>query len=314
MISQFPTYRRCPSEGLLALMANGGILSSLGDLPLRAVGGHLHDVHFRSNDEVHVYRGLTVVLKIRRHRRGGLSIVQQANSTGDLPRGLERANDPQRFQRALEECLTAARVGGRHTEHEGQVQLQWSRVTQPWTPFDREGRLGYRSTSHRTSFKSFAEVEKALSEIAELVDAASGTGRWARPEIRGAEVDQLAVDQAGRLVLIELKDASKQDSQVYYSPFQLLQYLWEWHTALPGIREDVQCVIDARVSVGLLPPEIPPLSGGVRGCVAFGADQRSPEVRHLYEEVLDVVNRHLPEDVGAIETWTHDGTAPKRVS
>ena len=38
-----------------------------------------------------------------------------------------------------------------------------------------------------------------------------------------------------RLVVIELKDASKRSTEVYYSPFQLLQYIWEWGSELEDV-------------------------------------------------------------------------------
>ena len=59
------------------------------------------------------------------------------------------------------------------------------------------------------------------------------------------KLDQLAVDPAGNLVLLELKDASGSSSEVYYAPFQLLQNAWEWHQALNGVRRSLQDLLDA---------------------------------------------------------------------
>lgn len=111
------------------------------------------------------------------------------------------------------------------------------------------------------------------------------------------------MDADGRLVLLELKDASAGNAPVYYSPFQLLQYVWDWHDALECVRGRLQDLIDARVALGLTPGSVPRLTGGVRAAVCFGKDLGTKEVRRRYELVLDVANRHLPPCVPRIETW-----------
>ena len=286
----------------------------LRGLPHSEVADHCHDVHFRPGDEIRVYRGLTVVLKIRRKRSGGLKTVAHANYPGLLARELERATDAEQFGLGLGSYLADVEVGGRHTEHEGNIQLQWSRVTEPWIPFDREGRLGFKSASHRREFNGFPMVQRAYAELDNLCNyPAKGGERWARPEIKGSEVDQLAIDTEGRLVLIELKDASKPNREVYYSPFQLLQYVWEWHTALDVVRDDLQCVLDARASAGLVPPGSHLVAAGVRACVGFGRDQRTAKGRSRYEQVLAIANSCLPEGVGPIETWEYGEMGPTLV-
>ena len=111
-------------------------------------------------------------------------------------------------------------------------------------------------------------------------------------------------------MLIELKDAKKRNAEVYYAPFQLLQYIWEWYSALEAVRSDPQALIDARVAVGLTPPDVPILTGGMRASVGFGADNRSLEVKRRYGKVLEVVNRHLSNGMGPIETWEITDAGP----
>ena len=195
--------------------------------------------------------------------------------------------------------------------YEGHVQLRWSRVLQPWVPFDREARLNYRSKRHREESKVFPEVKDASNELTRLYNRQTeAEERWSKPKVTGAKLDQLAVDEKGRLVLLELKDASKHNAEVYYSPFQLLQYVWEWHSALEAVRNDLQAIIDSRIAVGLTPPDTPSLTGGIRAAVGFGLDKRSLEVKRRYGKVLEVVNQHLPNRVGPIETWAFTCTGP----
>ncbi len=294
----------------MALLSPGGFLAPLLGLNKRTVVGLKLDVHLRPKDEVHVYCGLTRVLDAQRLRSGQIKASAHKDYR-DKPSAKAifrtwNTSESDKFERALGNYLRDVVVGGQHTDHEGTVQWRWSRVNEPWTPFDREARLRYRSREERRRLTDFDHVKAARTEL---------MGRWARLPTRGLKVDQLAVDGDGRLVLIELKDASATSDKVYYAPLQLLQYVWQWHCALEHVRDDVQELIDARVKLGLTPTSIPPLTGGIRPIVGFGADCRSDEVKRRYEEVLRVVNAHLPPGVSPIETWAfEDGAAqPQRV-
>ena len=222
-----------------------------------------------------------------------------------------RADEPG-FKDALGRYLTTVTVRPRWTRGEGAIQEQWSQINMPWTPFDREGVLGGPHPVGR----DFPQVQVALDQLMEL----SRRDGWGTPEATGRELDQLAIDQQGRLVLLELKDTSKRsngsknDAKVYYSPFQLLQYVWEWHAALEAVRNDLQAIVEARVKVGLTSRDVPKLTGGIRAIIGFGPDSRSPEVKRRYRMVMNVANKHLPDDVGPIETWEYTDTGPSLVT
>ena len=128
------------------------------------------------------------------------------------------------------------------------------------------------------------------------------------------ELDQLAVDPSGNLVLVEIKDASASAKTVYYAPFQLLQNVWEWHRALNAVRSSVQELLDMRMDLGFSPPDVPPITGTLRAVIAFGEDTRSTEVKRRYCEVLGIANRFLPADVPPIETWCFKRGVPVRVA
>ena len=106
-------------------------------------------------------------------------------------------------------------------------------------------------------------------------------------------------------MLLELKDASKRNAEIYYSPFQLLQYTWEWQNELEHVLAALQKVIEARKRLGLASKDTHDLKGGIRPAVGFGSDARSSEVRRRYEMVLEVANNHLPEGIARIETWEY---------
>ena len=171
----------------------------------------------------------------------------------------------------------------------------------PWLQLDREAVLGYQSKKMQADARNVTQVKAARSQI-EMLQRAH---KWARLPKRehGAELDQLAIDPEGRLVLIEMKYARASSSSVFYAPLQLLQYVYEWHQALDAVREGLDALREARISAGLSPMSIPKLSGSLRPVLAFGAIDYSPKVEHRLDQVLKIVNEHLPEGVSSIELW-----------
>lgn len=297
-------YQRAPSPDLSALLAPGGFLAPLIDLRDRKVAGLYLDVHLRANDEVHVYCGLTRLLNVRRNKGGTVRVsAHRTFSRQACAKELLRTWNVSEFEgfgKALDTYLRGVKVDSRHTAGEGEVQSMWARVAEPWIPFDREAVLGGQGKEHKI-------VEAARTALEDIVTSqGKSSGRrdnWSSPPAKGSEVDQLAVDPEGRLVLLELKDAKAGNAPVYYAPFQLLRYVWDWHEALACVRGRLQDLIDARVALGLSPGTIPRLTGGIRAAVCLGIDSRTDEVKRRYNMVLEEVNRHLPPCVPWIETW-----------
>lgn len=301
-----PPYDRAPSPELQQLLRRGGFLEPLLSLVNENTGGVGLDVHLRRNDEIHVYCGMTRLITAQALWGGNVKLTAHRTYTSQpCAKGLFRtwrAGEPG-FGQELTAYVRGVKVGSRWTKAEGAIQMQWSRVREPWVPVDREVVL-----ERQAEATAFPEVRSALADLRAI---AMGN-KWEAPKARSVELDQLAVDARGRLVLIELKDASKRTGDVYYAPFQLLQYVWVWHDALDAVRDGVQALIDARVAVGLT-PRVRRLGGGIRPVVGFGSDVRSPEVKRRYDVVLRVVNKHLPYDVPKVEIWEHTGARLRQV-
>ncbi len=310
------SYNRVPSQELLALVKPGKFLAPLVELNEREVSGTKLDVHFRLDDEIHVYCGLTRLLTARRLKRpdGNVSVkaydtyTRQPCSEGLFRRWLEGEHG---LSDKIDTYLESVKINSRFTRGEGAVQSQWSQIADPWVPFDREAELEYESIEHRAEATRFPQVKAAFDII--LVEA--WQRGWKAPEMGARKVDQLAVDLSGQLTLIELKNApAGGKDKVYYAPFQLLHYVWEWHSALEANRLGLQDLIDARMDLGLTRPDVPRLTGGIRAVVCFGHDTRSVEVARRYNTVLDIVNRHLPPGVSPVETWQHTDEGPYLVT
>ena len=323
-----PFYDRAPSRKLRRFLAPGGFLRPL--LASRTLRGIKLEVHLRPRDEVHLYCGLTRLVSIRLGRGTNVwikshrayatqtcaSLLIRPGQAKEVDRGNylrdEWASDEPGLDRALNVFLEGVKVDERQTR-EGAIQAEWSQVTEPWIAFDKEAALAYPSEEERTRWLSRA-VNPAVNEAHEQLSDLAWSNRslpnrrdhWAMPPKwkTRLELDQLAVDGSGNLVLVEIKDASASAQSVYYAPFQLLQMVWEWNRALNSVRSSVQELLDARKELGLSPPDVPPISGGIRAAVAFGEDSRSNEVKRRYGEVLCIVNRLMPDDVPPIETWS----------
>ena len=311
------SYPRAPSARFSELLMPGGFLEPLMLLNKLKFSGTELDVHLRIKDEVNVYCGLSRVLTVRALRRpnGYLRIDADNRYTGQVPAkntGLFRrwAVGEQGLRDAIEGYLGSVYVNPSLTTGEGRVQSLWSRVTDPWVPFDREAVLNYESKEHRERSKLFSAVAEAF----ESIQAVAKGGGWKELRPGARKVDQLAIDREGRLVLIELKDAGTNDDRLYYVPFQILQYLWEWHGAFKAIQDDLQELLSARSTLGLMAVAVGTFNGGMRAAVGFGQDQRTSEVKSRYEVVLDIANNHLPPGVAPIETWEHTDNGPREMA
>ena len=332
-----PSYKRAPSRVLQRLLAAGGFLAPL--LDRRKHSGIDLEVHLRPGNQVHLYCGLTCLVKSGASRNGAIWVeshdeyaAQQCADSLFRPGrarpvggGAYRRDvwsvDEAGFPEALDRFLDDVKVGSRQTK-EGAVQARWSKIETPWIVFDKEAALSYPSMEERS--RQLAEafhpaVDEARDQLRTLALArrslSNSRHHWEKPPEPKSrlKLDALAVDPEGNLVLLEVKDASGSEGEVYYSPFQILQNVWEWHYALNAVRASLQSLLDARVALGLTPDSVPRISGGLRAAIGFGADERREEVRSRYLEVLGIVNALLPQGVSSIETWALANGKPVRL-
>lgn len=304
-------YARAPSPALVTLLQPGGFLAPLL-APRRAAGLPL-DIHLRERDHVHLYCGLTRLVDASLSGGRVELKADPAYTAQPCAAGLFRAWSTTELglASAIESYLAGVQVRPAYTRAEGAVQASWSAVVDPWVPFDREAVLGYADTAAQTAGRLAPAVAAARAELEPIREE----GRWA-PLPAGkvsAELDQLAVDPSGKLVLVELKDAAASAASVYYAPLQLLQYVHEWAAALPRVQHQLALLLQRRRELGLTPAGAPDLAGALRPVVAFGEDLRSHEVRARFRTVRRVVNRHLPAGVGPIEEWSITAGKPVRL-
>lgn len=293
-------YDRAPSPALLALLEGDGLLAPL--LRPWSVAGVRLDVQFREGDEVHLYAGLTRLVAARRTPLGVRLHASPTYTRQPCAAALFRPWAPADagFGEALAAYLGGVAVDPRWVRREGLVQAAWMGIETPWATLDREAVIGRADSAARADALDAPAVHAAF----EAVDRRAQQEGWRRPSPpKGAnELDQLAVDDAGRLVLVELKEAGA--SEVVTAPLQALRYVWEWHAALPDLLPSLRALGDARRRLGLLPPSTPPLSGRLRAAIAWGEGSPSAEVLRRLREVKALVDAHLPDGVAEVEVWS----------
>lgn len=313
MHSVVPSYPRAPSNAMLRHLKDGFLAPLCNLQELKVANCHL-DVHLRIGDRISVYCGLTSILNANLRTDDSVQIsAHETYKKQECSKALFRnwCEDDRSFQETLCAYFEAVIVSDTHTKKEGKIQEEWSRIhtnkNSPWIPFDREAVLKY-GANHKPVFTQVESARAILKNIASYRPSRHGV-QWKEPqETSGNELDQLAIDSSGNLVIIEVKDASAKPEQVFYAPLQLLQYIHEWNNALQwlSVWRDLQNLIDSRVHLGLtLPLNGVKLTGGIRAAICFGKDSRSSEVKRRYYEALGVANAHLPPNVPPIETWSY---------
>ena len=163
-----PTYGRAPSERMKEILSPNGFLAPLVELSQSKVQGLRLDVHLRGHDEVHVYCGLTRILKVRRNRNGTVTVsAHQAYSSQGCAKAILRqwsGSEVEEFRESLDHYIREVQVHTRYTDQEGRIQAVWAGISEPWTPFDREAVLEYKTKAESIKAREFQPVGQARSE------------------------------------------------------------------------------------------------------------------------------------------------------
>ena len=158
---------------------------------------------------------------------------------------------------------------------------------------DREDVIGYASTAMEKEFRAFPAVKREREQ-------ASTVTILADKDSVPAELDALAATPDGSLVLLELKHSQSSSAELTQAPLQLLQYIWEWHTALPTLLPQLGNLLAARSAAGLI-PAMESLNGRLSAAIVIDDGSISKIVEQRLLSVLKVVNNYLPVGVEPIQ-------------
>ena len=118
-------YDRAPSPEFLKHLRLAGILEPLLSLAKEKTGELRLDLHFRRNDEIHVYCGMTRILIAKFLRGRSVRITaHRTYATQACARDLFRTwrIGESGFRRALSTYVHGVKVGARWTKAEGAIQ------------------------------------------------------------------------------------------------------------------------------------------------------------------------------------------------
>ena len=255
-------YDRRISNELKAELEPAGRLSRLVQF---ARGRHLADVQLRKSRDgsrswVSVYAGLTKILDVENRRkefrlRADSSYIDR-NQTGaagstPLPWNEWRSAKALMTQWPAIQAYLAAQfkdVGNKFI-NEGAVQaMLCAHGGDTFRVIDREAVLNFASTNVRE------DVYRELRDPLVQALADSGGNAWWKPPSPGGEVDLLAVDSEGRVLVIEVKPANSLTG-ITWAPLQVAFYARLFRRWAEEARHDAVDILEAmlqqRVSLGL---------------------------------------------------------------
>jgi hypothetical protein len=311
--------RRAPE--LLALLDDaGGLLTAL----LARCGQELVDLQVRRDSFgerswVSIYVGLTTVLDIALSAdRFRVSAHRTHRSSGGFdPAWLEPMTLPELAEIREGLCGYLDRViptvGARHTAKEGRVHTALcSGASDAYSVADREAAVGFRNSTVKGRI-----CDPIADAIHTAVLAAGRNEPWwpgngKPPRAFGTGLDVLAVDPAGRLLVIEAKPSASLEG-IMWGPAQVRFYA-EVFARWAHDTDDATAIIDGltaqRRDLGLSPTAYPISDPPVVVPVlAIGDGPISPQALPRADAIRDVVDT-LPAGPGVtpVEIWRLDET------
>lgn len=231
------------------------------------------DIQLREGNELMYYHGTTCLLTIRiSNRNSTLDITataheaygQHAECRAEYAalmktwRITESATLEQAVRFYLPKAIRAADARYYDNKKEGYWQNRlcvrfgprW-RCDDEWLILDRECVLGFDTSGEKTDFYAQAR-EKFAAFRRQLQDEDSTTWGQITDKGFGDELDLLAIDPAGRLVVLELKHGSNA-AGIYWGPLQTYFYGDAFTSVLGEIRDDLLNLAHQKIRLGLLP-------------------------------------------------------------
>lgn len=245
-------YDRTASQALLDALKPKGVFPYLAEI---AHTQHLADLQLRGYPGkkrcwATLYVGLTKVLDVF-EKRGEFWLKGKAHPLWDTEWEIRQPADHwHTLVEPIRQYLDAT-IGGvaKQFTNEGAVQaMLCTRASALFSVIDREAVIGFSNTAERIS--TYERLQKPLHDACVLEPAP----KWFKPKKFGGELDLLAVDPQGRLLVIEIKPGSS-TSGITWAPLQAMFYaeLFRAWSAEAGeaSHANLQSMLKQRVTLGL---------------------------------------------------------------
>lgn len=310
--------RRVP-EGLVAALEPDGALHGLVDLVRRQEPPDALDLQFRSasgrsDGSATLYVGLTKALDLKvDSRREEFQVVPQshfgpASDEGWEKPGWTRWTPFEGMQKVASAILdfareTIAATPDTHTQTEGGMQAVLANAHRDeFALIDRESEFGFASTAAKVEF-----FDAVKGELDSIVAALFQQGNdWARkPKGFGGQLDALALDADGRVLIIEVKPGSA-TGPLSFTPAQVALYYWLFSKWVEQDEDSARHVLEGmlkqRTAAGLVDREWSVASPiKLVPVIAVGGEVTSPAVANermrQIQAGLGAARGHWPEPV-----------------
>lgn len=322
-------YDRVISENLAKTLAKDGTLSWLLDYVKKHEDLDILIGKIKNKEWISVYRGLTKIVTIIPLKAPSIVSVQTADTYKNISPTLSgekrsadiKQKDIEAIRAFLDKKEKSDRYYGNKKEgfYQNAISREFgifSKVDSEFVILDKEVVVGYENKNEKNSkFTSLQEEYKKLQRIISDYDA-HRYGQNLVKKFIGNELDFLAMNKNGDILLIELKHGSN-TSGIYLSPLQIGLY-FQIFNALP--QADLQGVLtqmlEQKKKLGLINPDwkIEKLSGKIIP-VLIVADPNSRSTAHeKYVEILQFCRRQKGEEfLQNIKTYSYmpvDGLKP----
>lgn len=282
----------------------------------------------KSKQWISIYRGLSRVLTILNTRNADVIKLDGANAYKSISSSLYgKKKLPVNFSNELRRLVMAVSVDSKfdryyNNKKEGYFQNELSRkfgiCGQPNDDFviiDKEAVVGYANMQEKNTMygKLHADYKKLQRELSQK--NAKRYGKGLDKKAIGNELDFLALDKQGNLLLIEYKHGSHA-AGIYLSPLQIGMY-YDLFCQLPRhiLYDSVKSMIKQRKDYGLINNDwkIPEIKDIVPVLIISEYNYRST-AKTKYQEVMDFVrSRKTSPFLANIRTYnytTKNGLTP----
>lgn len=283
-----------------------------------------------SKEWISIYRGLSRVLTITKTRKPDIIKLDGANAYKRISNGLygkKKVSDD--FSKELLRVVRAVALDPKFDRYyknmkEGYFQSELSRkfgicgkANDDFVIIDKEAVIGYKDIAEKEKYcgkirESYKELQKGLSQ-----ENKKRFGKDLDKKAIGNELDFLALDKEGNLLLIEFKHGAN-TSGIYLSPLQVGMY-YELFSLLPRVdlERSVYGMLEQKKKIGLInskwkTPEIKDIVP-VLIISEYNYSPRST-AKIKYKEVMDFVrDRKGISFLETIKTYnytSHNGLKP----
>lgn len=314
-------YDRKLDDKHLIHFKEGGLLNFLIANPLipdqkRFKGLTEFDIQFRENNNVAVYCGLTKVLNIKFNQRGGIPFRFNSKSYSKqscFP-SIEINTNPEQVIQAVHNYLNQMIIDDKWWKKEGIVQTQYIslcsrnwKISAPAAIFDKELVFSYKSEKVKTFLHN--KYTEQINSIKNKLINNIGNNWKAIKETGAEEIDLMGFSAKGNeLYIIEVKGNNASADQIYYSPFQLLYYIYQWNDALnnsPKIVQNINDLVNQKKVISLLPANFPKLNEVEKIIPVLAVQKKtwSDEVQNRLESTIRFINLNTNRSLLNFEIW-----------